>query len=232
MAKILTENDIEKASIEVLVKNGYKYINAYINPDKVKSRENILEVEEDGTGRSNIKEAILPHVLLSSLQKINPQVPIDKLEEIVSDLRTYLSPKDLKDTNYDNYKILKEGIKVEYEENGEKKHETVKIIDFNNMEVNDFTVVSQMWIRGEINYRRPDLLLFINGLPLVFIELKNSDVKLKTAYSDNLKNYLKDIPQLFFFNQITVLSNAIETRLGSFTAGYEHFFEWLRSSEE
>jgi type I restriction enzyme R subunit len=89
-----------------------------------------------------------------------------------------------------------------------------------------------MWIKGEFGYRRPDLLIFINGLPLVFIELKNSDVKLKTAYDKNLKDYIRDIPQLFFFNQFCVLSNGTETRIGSFTAGYEHFFEWLRLAED
>src|SRR5690625_2533803 len=89
-----------------------------------------------------------------------------------------------------------------------------------------------MWIKGETQYRRSDLLLFVNGLPLVFIELNNSDVNLKTAYDKNLQDYIHDIPQLFYFNQICVLSNATETRIGSFTANYSHFFEWLRASED
>jgi len=89
-----------------------------------------------------------------------------------------------------------------------------------------------MWIKGEVHWRRPDLIIFINGLPLVFIELKNSNILVKNAYDKNLKDYLKDIPYLFNFNQICVLSNGMETRLGSFKAGYEHFFEWLKIESE
>lgn len=221
------------ACIDRLCTNGkYNFINANISANKVFSRENILEIEQDGTGRSNIKEVILPEVLLSSLIAINPQIPINILKDIVEEFRVYISNKDLKDINYDNYKLIKDGIRVEYEVDGEKKQDTVKIIAFNNAYRNDFTVVSQMWIKGETQHRRPDLIFFINGLPMVFIELKNSDIKIKTAYDKNLKDYIRDIPQLFFFNQFCVLSNGTETRIGSFTAGYEHFFEWLRLSED
>lgn len=231
MVKILTEDDIEKACIDKLCPEQYDFIDAFIEPNKVFSRDNILETENDGTGRKNIKEAILPGILLNSLKQNNPQIPVNLLKNIVNDLSVHISNKDLKDTNYENYKLLKDGIRVEYELDGEKKQDVVKLIAFNNAYRNTFTMVSQMWIKGEFSYRRPDLIIFVNGLPLVFIELKNSDVKLKTAYDKNLKQYIQDVPQLFFFNQFCVLSNGIETRLGSFTAGYEHFFEWLRLSE-
>ena len=89
-----------------------------------------------------------------------------------------------------------------------------------------------MWIKGETHWRRPDLIIFINGFPIVFIELKNSNIPVKNAYDINLKNYLKDIPYLFNYNQICVLSNGMETRLGSFAAGYEFFFEWLKVENE
>ena len=89
-----------------------------------------------------------------------------------------------------------------------------------------------MWIKGPFNYRRPDVLIFVNGLPLVFIELKNETVKVQEAYTKNLANYKKDIPNLFAFNQICVLSNGRETRLGAFNADYEFFFEWLKADSE
>ena len=82
------------------------------------------------------------------------------------------------------------------------------------------------------NYRRPDILIFINGMPLVFIELKNSIIKIEEAYNKNLKDYLRDIPNLFAFNQICVLSNGIETKLGAFNATYDYFFEWLKVDSE
>lgn len=232
MGKILTEDMIEKACIERLCSNGdYDFINAFINNDII-SKENILEEVKDGTGRRNVKEVILPEILFDSLKAINPQIPDNILHDIVEDFRTYSSNKDIKDINYENYKKIKDGIRVEYEKDGKKKQDIVRIIAFNNPYRNSFTLVSQMWIRGELYFRRPDLILFVNGLPMVFIELKNSDIKLKTAYDKNLKDYIRDIPQLFFFNQFCVLSNGRETRIGSFTAGYEHFFEWLRLSEE
>lgn len=233
MGKVLTEDIIEKACIERLTSNkDYNHINAFVSKDLVDSKENILETIKDGTGRRNVKEIILPKVLFDSLKAINPQIPEGILHDIVEDLRLYSTNKDIKDINYENYKMIKDGIRVEYEKDGKKKQDIVRIIAFNNAYRNDFTVVSQMWIRGELYFRRPDLILFVNGLPLVFIELKNSDIKLKTAYDKNLKDYIRDIPQLFFFNQFCVLSNGVETRIGSFTAGYEHFFEWLRLKEE
>ncbi len=92
--------------------------------------------------------------------------------------------------------------------------------------------MTQLWISGKKGYRRPDVLIYVNGLPLVFIELKNSNVKLKTAYDDNLTNYSAEIPQLFAANALCVLSNGIETRVGSLTAQWEHFFTWLRVDDE
>jgi type I restriction enzyme R subunit len=90
----------------------------------------------------------------------------------------------------------------------------------------------QLWVRGENGYRRPDVLLYVNGLPLVFVELKNSNVKLKAAYDDNLTNYKAEIPQLFVANALNLLSNGIETKVGSLTAEWEHFFAWLRVDDE
>ena len=87
-------------------------------------------------------------------------------------------------------------------------------------------------MRGEHGYRRPDVLLYVNGLPLVLIELKNSNVKLRAAFDDNLTTYKAEIPQLFTANALCLLSNGIETKLGSITAQWEHFFNWLRVDDE
>jgi hypothetical protein len=130
------------------------------------------------------------------------------------------------------------GFKLLPSKDGEKdENVSLKLIDFENPENNEFLVVSQLWIQStgrtpHCAYRRPDLILYVNGLPLVFIELKNSNVKLKNAFDDNLKNYKNDIPQLFLTNAFCVLSNATDTKLGSFTAEWEHFFNWLRVDHE
>jgi type I restriction enzyme R subunit len=104
--------------------------------------------------------------------------------------------------------------------------------DFNNPENNRFLAVSQLWVKGSVRFRRPDVLLYINGIPVVFIELKNSNIKLKNAYEENITNYRAEIPQLFMTNAFCVLTNGIETKVGSFTAEWEYFFNWLRVDDE
>ena len=137
--------------------------------------------------------------------------------------------------------LIRGGVPVEYEtttgpEAGKKVTERLKVIDFDNLDAqagrNEYLAVTQLWVRGEKGYRRPDMLLYLNGLPLVFIELKNSNVKLKAAYDDNLTNYKAEIPQLFATNALCLLSNGIETKVGSLSAQWEHFFAWLRVDDE
>ena len=119
---------------------------------------------------------------------------------------------------------------------GKKMTEHLRVIDFEmpatQVGCNEYLTVTQLWVRGEKGYRRPDMLLYVNGLPLVFIELKNSNVKLKAAYDDNLTNYKAEIPQLFATNALCLLSNGIETKVGSLSAQWEHFFAWLRVDDE
>ena len=135
--------------------------------------------------------------------------------------------------NQEVYDLLRDGIPVEFDDaKGQKQNERVRLIDFNEPDENRYLAVTQLWIKGERGFRRPDVLLYVNGLPLVFIELKNSNVKLKTAFDDNLTNYKREIPQLFLTNAFCVLSNAIETKVGSITAEWEHFFNWLRADDE
>ena len=138
--------------------------------------------------------------------------------------------------------LIRDGVSVEFDHedpngNTEKHHERVRLIDFDDTANNQYLAVSQLWIKAigqapKAAYRRPDVILYVNGLPLVFVELKNSNVKLRSAYDDNLTNYQHDIPQLFHCNAFCLLSNAIESKVGSFTAGWDHFFNWLRVDSE
>lgn len=186
----------------------------------------------DETGRKDKKQVVLPDVMFESLCRINPDIPKETVRTVVDELcRTPISG-DLMLTNYHNYQKIRNGITVEYNKNGKKTSNILRLVSYNDAMSNTFTVASQMWIRGEIHWRRPDLIIFVNGFPMVFIELKNSNIPVKNAYDINLKNYLKDIPYLFNYNQICVLSNGMETRLGSFAAGYEFFFEWLKVENE
>ena len=184
------------------------------------------------TGRSSVKECILPDVFRKALHRINPQIDDETIEGIVRDYRKDYSGTDIVDTNYKFYNQIRNGIKVTTRRHQREDFDIVKIIDFDNPENNDFHCVNQMWIKGHFRYRRPDVLLFVNGLPVVFIELKNSTVKIEEAYQKNLVSYRKDIPNVFTLNQICVLSNGLQTKMGAWDAGYEHFFEWLRVNDE
>ena len=227
MANYITEDDIEQAILDKLSKAPFEYdiIKCPADPE---SRDNL----NDGTGRSSKKECVLPGVLSASLYRINPTIDKSVIDGIVCNLSRDFTGSDLNDVNYKNYKKIRDKIQVKVKRNGKDDFDFVQLIDFENPKNNTFTAVSQMWIQGHYNYRRPDVLIFVNGLPLVFIELKNSIVKVEEAYNKNLLNYKKDVPNLFAFNQICVLSNGLETRLGAFNATYDYFFEWLKVESE
>ena len=227
MAKLITEDDIEQAILDKLKKEEYDYniIRCDPNPEK---KEDL----NDGTGRTSKTDCILPDVLKQSLVSINPDILEPLIDEKIKELSSNFDGSDLDDVNYNLYNKIRNGIKLTVVKDGVEDFEFIKLIDFEHPEKNTFTAVSQMWIQGRYNWRRPDVLIFVNGLPLVFIELKNSIVKVEEAYNKNLKDYLKDIPNLFAFNQICVLSNGLETKLGAFNSTYEFFFEWLKVDSE
>ena len=227
MRNFISENDIEQAILEKLRGEPFGYDILVCDADPAK-REQL----PDGTGRASKKECVLPDVLLRSLKRINPHIGDEHLKRIVKDLRRDFTGTDMVATNYKLYQQIRNNIKVTVRRNGKEDFDFVRLVDFDDPGNNTFTAVSQMWIQGRVYYRRPDILIFVNGLPMVFIELKNSIVKAEEAYNKNLKDYLKDIPNLFAFNQICVLSNGLETRLGAFNATYDYFFEWLKVNDE
>lgn len=227
MAKFITEDDIEQAILEKLKQQPFNYDIIICDSDPAK-RDDL----NDGTGRLSKKECVLPSVMLESLQRLNPNISYDKLIDLVQEYKKDYTGTDIVTTNYNLYQMIRNNKKIDVIKNGKKDFGFVKFIDFDNVENNTFTAVSQMWIQGRYNYRRPDIILFVNGFPLVFIELKNSVVKVQEAYDKNLQDYKRDIPNLFAFNQICVLSNGNETRVGAFNAYYEYFFEWLKVNDE
>ncbi len=227
MRNFISEDDIEQAILQRLEAQPlcYDIIRCSSDPSK---QEDI----NDGTGRANKRECILPDVMLKALRKINPDIAEERLKEIVKELRRDFTGTDIVATNYKLYSQIRNGIKITVRKNGKEDFVFVKLIDFDNPHNNSFTAVSQMWVQGKAYFRRPDVIVFVNGMPLVFIELKNSIVKVEEAYNKNLKDYLRDIPNLFAFNQICVLSNGLETKLGAFNATYDYFFEWLKVASE
>ena len=226
MKSFISEDDIEQAICNRLSQPEYGWQRIQCDPS-VEAQD-----EVSATGRHSAAECVLPGILSKSLRRINPQIDGVVLDGIVRDLCKDFSGTDMEDTNYKLYSYLRNGVKVKTIVNGREDFDIVKLMDFDNEENNDFHCVNQMWIKGHFRYRRPDVLLFVNGLPLVFMELKNSTVKVEESYNKNLVSYRKDIPNVFAFNQICVLSNGLQTKIGAWNAGYEYFFEWLKVDSE
>jgi type I restriction enzyme, R subunit len=225
MPNVISEDQIEQAAVKILIKElGYRHLNCF-----TADSENL----NDKSNRDSKTEVVFFDILRRQVKLINPHIPTKALDEAITILTKKRSAMSPLAANKEISELLRDGIPVAFDnDQGTIEQERVRIIDFNNQDKNDYLAVTQLWIKGERIFRRPDIILYINGLPLVFIELKNSNVKLKQAFDKNLSDYKKDIPQLFLYNGFCVLSNAMETRLGSFTASWEYFFRWLRAEDE
>ena len=230
MPNFISEDDIEVAMVQRLQHlYGYDTLNCHTaDPADL----------NDGSGRTDKRDVILHDRLKAAVTSLNPGLPESAIDDALKQLCDKRQAMSFIAANRDMDSLIRDGVRVEFrDEQGRNRKERVKIIDFDDASKNEFLVVTQLWVQStgataKAAYRRPDILLYINGLPLVFIELKNSNVKLRTAYDDNLTNYKADIPQLFLANALCVLSNGHETRLGSLTAAWEHFFHWLRPDDE
>ena len=232
MPNFISEDQIEQALLQRLQHVcGFDVLNCYTaDPADL----------NDGSGRKDKREVLLPLRLKAAAMRLNPQIPEATVDEALARLADRRQSMSLIAANREVDGLLRDGIPVAYDDaQGNKQHERLRLIDFgpDGARTNTFLAVSQLWVKctgitALADYRRPDVLLYVNGIPLVFVELKNSNVKLKAAYSDNLTNYKHDIAQLFITNAFCVLSNAVETRLGSITGQWEHFFGWLRVNDE
>jgi len=232
MPNFISEEQIEQALLQRLQHGcGFDVLNCYtVDPADL----------NDGSGRKDKRNVLLPRQLKAAASRLNPHIPEATIDEALTRLADRRQAMSLVAANREVDALLRDGIAVTYDDaQGQRQQEQLRLIDFNTgtAKNNEFLAVSQMWIKctgtaALADYRRPDVLLYVNGIPLVFVELKNSNVKLKSAYSDNLTNYKHDIPQLFITNAFCILSNAIETRLGSLTGQWEHFFGWLRINDE
>jgi len=183
-------------------------------------------------GRDSLKDVVLKEDLRAALLRLNGTLPKECIEFAIDELsksRASLLPVI---ANKEIYNLIKNGVPVSYQnKEGREEHGYVKVLDFEDEENNDFLVVSQLsieYLQTENITRRPDLLLYVNGLPLVMMELKNATEKVKGGYDKNLKRYKRDIPQLFWYNIFVCISNGIQTRVGSFNAPWEHFFSWVK----
>jgi type I restriction enzyme R subunit len=184
-------------------------------------------------GRETTADVILTRRLRAALEFLNPGVRREVIDGAVEELARDRSAVSLAHANRDVYKLLKDGVKVTYQDDeGGEAVETVRVIDWDQPDNNDWFLASQFWVSGDLYKRRCDLVGFVNGLPLLLVELKKSHGKIEHAYQHNLKDYKQTIPQLFWYNAFIILSNGSQAKVGSVTAGWEHFSDWKRINSE
>ncbi|MGA2585769.1 MAG: type I restriction endonuclease subunit R [Candidatus Aminicenantales bacterium] len=214
---------IEQPAIELFDELDWQTINAFYET-----------FGPNGTlGRENAGEVVLTRYLVPALKRLNPTASSEAIQFTVNELTKDRSVMSQGATNREVYGLLKNGVKVEIRTpDGEMMPERIRVIDWDDPENNDFLLVSQFWVTGEIYKRRTDLVGFVNGLPLILWELKAVHKRLKQAFVDNITDYKLTIPQLFWYNAFIIVSNGVQSKLGSLSAEWEHFCEWKKISSE
>ena len=189
---------------------------------------------ENGTlGRKDYHEIVLWRYLDKALKKLNPWINDAQVNEAHQTISSYLSSASLLQINEEKYFMIRDGIPVTVKKpNGKTEEKKAIVIDFNDPDNNHFLAVKELKIHGDLYRRRTDIVGFVNGLPLLFIELKRNDVDVENAYTDNYTDYQDTIPFLFYYNAFLMLSNGMEAKVGTLGSKYEFFHEWKRLSED
>jgi type I restriction enzyme R subunit len=219
MSNKITENKIELFAIELLEGLGFEYIYA---PSIAPDSENPM--------RESFEDVILKDKLLNAMIAINPSLEFDQIEYALKQCQR-LNSSELLSDNEAFHKMLIEGITVEIQRDGVTRGEIVKLIDFDDVSNNDFVVSNQFTIIENGVNKRPDLILFVNGLPLVVIELKNpvdENATVASAYKQ-IQTYKEVIPSLFTYNAFCIISDGLEAKAGTISAGLSRFMSWKSS---
>jgi type I restriction enzyme, R subunit len=218
-----SEQALEDATVELFETLGYETVNAY---DETFGADGTL-------GRETRGDVVLVGRLRPALEALNPDLPDDAITNAIEALTTDRSLMTPAAANQEIHHMLKHGVRVTYRDHdGGEAEEVVQVIDWKQPENNDFLVVQQLWGASALYTRRPDLVIFVNGLPLVLIELKASHKNVRNAYNHNLRDYKDTLPEYFWYNSFIILSNGRYSRIGSLSASWEHFSEWKKINSE
>ena len=218
------DNLVEAASQDVLEELGWQVETAW-------TKETF---GEDGLlGREDKSEVILKRYLLQALKQLNPNLPNVAYWHAIDQISQKAADKKLVQINKEKYTLLTKGVDVSFtNEKGELVKKKLKVFDFDNAENNHFLAIRQLEVVGDLYNRRPDIVGFVNGIPLVFFELKAHHTDLRNAYTDNLTDYKDTISHIFHSNAFIILSNGTDARVGTITSPYKFFAEWKRIEED
>lgn len=221
-----SENILVQNSAGDLLRDALKW-------DDVVFAYNKETLGENGTlGRKSYKEIVLIRYLRKALFALNNWLTEDLCDTAIKNLLAYTASDTLMQVNQRKYEMLREGISIPYKKpNGETEDRLVRVFNFEQPEKNHFLAVKEMKIHGDLYRRRTDIVGFVNGIPLLFIELKKQNVAVQDAYTCNYTDYLNTIPQLFHFNAFIIFSNGVEAKVGTLGSKYDFFHEWKRLKE-
>ena len=224
---LITENIIEDFAINLLEHLGYEYIYGPSIAPEFPSSGGVPEGRGSKDQRSSYEEILLTSRIADAVRRINPTVPPEAQEEAIKEIQRLNSPELL--TNNEHFhRLLTEGIKMSYQKDGQQRGDLVWLIDFNTPENNDFIVANQFTVVENGVNKRPDVILFVNGIPLVVMELKNAadeNATIKSAFRQ-IETYKAVIPSLFTYNAFTIISDGLEARAGTISSGMSRFMAW------
>lgn len=188
----------------------------------------------EGTlGRKNDREVVLTRTLGEKLLQFNPGLPDDAYRDALRQITEVSAAQSPLSLNVDKHHLLRDGVTVTFRNaKGEVAKERLRLFDFDIPTNNHFLAVRELWVRGDLYRRRADIVGFVNGLPLLFMELKNVHKDIRAAYEQNLADYKDTVPHLFHHNAFMVLANGVDARIGSLSARFEYFHEWKRLEED
>lgn len=221
-----SENILVQESAGNLLKNELGWDVEFAYNNEVLGKNGTFE-------RENYKQILLTRYFKEALKKFNPWITENQIEEAKGILENRLSTSSLLQINEEKYFLLRDGISVTVKKpNGQTESKTAMLFDFQNPCNNYFLAIKELKIHGDLYRRRTDIVGFVNGIPLLFIELKKNTVDVQNAYTDNYTDYQDTIPQLFYYNAFLILSNGLDAKVGTLGSKYEFFQEWKRLSEK
>jgi type I restriction enzyme R subunit len=205
-------------------KLGWESIYAYNNEDF--GPDSLL-------GRASDREVVLTRTLREKLVELNPDLPDEAYDDAVCQITATVASQTLVATNREKHDLVRNGVQVTFRNNkDERVRERLRVFDYATPANNHFLCVRELWVQGDLYRRRADIVGFVNGLPLLFIELKNIHRNLKIAFEQNFSDYRDTIPHLFHHNAIVMFGNGVQAKIGSITSKWEHFHEWKRLAEQ